>query len=177
MHKTRPPYKTGTPKKYRLTDEYKIIQHPRWSGREVVFHRIQALRDIPEHNVIAGNLGGWVEHEGNLSQFGSAWVSENGAVFDGAVCMVGAHVTGNAWQYEFCVSRGKATLDGYAQQCGTSQISGNSYVGGSVTVAGDAYVWGEYRNNDEGVQLNTGAHGYVVNELTGERQNHVLQYS
>ena len=88
-----------------------------------------------------------------------------------------ALVTGNARQYEFCVSRGKATLSDYAQQCGTSQISGNSYIGGSVTVTGDAYVWGEYSNMEEGVSLSTGAHGYIVNEFTGERQTHVVHYS
>lgn len=177
MYKTKKPYKYGAPQKYAFTGECKTIAHPRWAGREVTLYRIQALRDIPEHNVLAGDIGGWIESESNLSQFGSAWVSENGAVFDGAVCMVGAHVTGNARQYEFCVSRGNATLGGYAQQCGTSQISGNSYIGGSVTVAGNAYVWGEYRNEGDGVQLNTGAHGYMVNELTGEHQTHVLHYS
>lgn len=177
MYKSKKPYKYGAPQKYAFTGEYKTIPHPRWTGREVTLYRIQALRDIPEHNVQAGDIGGWIESESNLSQFGSAWVSENGAVFDGAVCMVGAHVTGNARQYEFCVSRGNATLDGYAQQCGTSQISGNSYIGGSVTVTGNAYVWGEYRNEGDGIQLNTGAHGYIINEFTGERQTHVLQYS
>lgn len=177
MYKIKKPYKYGAPQKYAFTGEYKTIPHPRWSGCEVTLYRIQALRDIPEHNVQAGDIGGWIESESNLSQFGTAWVSENGAVFDSAVCMVGAHVTGNARQYEFCVSRGNATLGGYAQQCGTSQISGSSYIGGSVTVAGNAYVWGEYRNEGDGVQLNTGAHGYVVNEFTGERQTHVLQYS
>ena len=177
MYKTKKPYKYGAPQKYAFTGEYKTIPHPRWSGREVTLFRIQALRDIPEHNVLAGDIGGWIESESNLSQFGSAWVSENGAVFDSAVCMVGAHITGNARQYELCVSRGNATLGGHAQQCGTSQISGNSYIGGSVTVAGNAYVWGEYRNEGDGVQLNTGAHGYMVNELTGEHQTHVLHYS
>lgn len=177
MYKTKKPYKYGAPQKYAFTGEYKTIAHPRWAGREVTLYRIQALRDIPEHNVHAGDIGGWIESESNLSQFGSAWVSENGAVFDSAVCMVGAHVTGNARQYEFCVSRGNATLGGYAQQCGTSQISGSSYIGGSVTVTGNAYVWGEYRNEGDGVQLNTGTHGYIVNEFTGERQTHELHYS
>lgn len=177
MYKTKKPYKYGAPQKYAFTGEYKAIAHPRWAEREVTLYQIQALRDIPEHNVLAGDIGGWIESENNLSQFGSAWVAENGAVFDGAVCMIDALVTGNARQYGFCVSRGKATLDGYAQQCGTSQISGNSYIGGSVTVTGNAYVWGEYRNEGDGVQLNTGTHGYIVNEFTGERQTHVVQYS
>lgn len=50
----------------------------------LVLHRIRALRDIPERGVAAGDSGGWVESEANLSQDGDARVSGN------------AHVYGNA---------------------------------------------------------------------------------
>ena len=48
-------------KKYELTGETKEI-----GG--VTLHRIRALIDIPEHYVKAGDLGGWIEAERNLSQ-------------------------------------------------------------------------------------------------------------
>ena len=37
--------------------------------------QIRALVDIPAADVVAGDLGGWVESLDNLSQDGSAWVS------------------------------------------------------------------------------------------------------
>ena len=40
----------------------------------VTLTRIRALRDIPEANVKAGDLGGYVEKEENLSSNGSCWV-------------------------------------------------------------------------------------------------------
>lgn len=56
----------------------------------VTLHRIRALIDIPEHDVKAGDLGGWIEAERNLSQKGAAWVA------DPALVMDSARVTGKA---------------------------------------------------------------------------------
>lgn len=70
-------------KKYKLTGETKEI-----GG--VTLHRIRALIDIPEHDVKAGDLGGWIEAERNLSQKGAAWVA------DPALVMDSARVTGKA---------------------------------------------------------------------------------
>lgn len=48
-------------KKYELTDETKV-EHG------VTLHRIRALVDIVRYGVKAGDLGGWIESEANLSQ-------------------------------------------------------------------------------------------------------------
>lgn len=56
-------------KKYELTDATKVING-------VTLHRIRALIDIPVHGVKAGDLGGWIEAERNLSQKGAAWVAD-----------------------------------------------------------------------------------------------------
>jgi hypothetical protein len=70
-------------KKYKLTGETKEID-----GK--ILHRIRALIDIPEHDVKAGDLGGWIEAKRNLSQNGEAWVT-------GSACVTGkAWVSGNA---------------------------------------------------------------------------------
>ena len=60
-------------KKYELTDETKGI-----GG--ITLHRIRALRDIPSVKVKSGDLGGWIEKESNLTQYGDAWVSGNAIV-------------------------------------------------------------------------------------------------
>ena len=54
-------------KKYKLTDEV----------NDLGLHRIVALRDIPKHRVKAGDLGGFVRSEKNLSQYGDAMVYGN----------------------------------------------------------------------------------------------------
>ena len=56
-------------KKYELTD---ITKTENIFGKPVTLHRIRALKDFG--NVKAGDLGGWVEHEGNLSQDGDCWI-------------------------------------------------------------------------------------------------------
>lgn len=61
-------------KHFVLTDEF--LGGP----RGILLYRIRATRDIPYHDVKAGDLGGFVQHEGNLA--GNASVS-GGAVIDG----------------------------------------------------------------------------------------------
>ena len=51
--------------KYKLTSEYKTVNG-------VTLHRIEVVKPFAGFN--AGDKGGWVEKEANLSQEGSAWV-------------------------------------------------------------------------------------------------------
>ena len=51
--------------------------------------RIKAIRSFG--NVLAGELGGFIEKNENLSHSGNAWVSDNASVFGDA------SVFGNAW--------------------------------------------------------------------------------
>jgi hypothetical protein len=83
-------------KKYELTAETKEI-----GGK--ILHRIRALVDIPGNDVKAGDLGGWIEVERNLSQKGAAWVADEARVMGEALVMDSARVTdtalvmGSAW--------------------------------------------------------------------------------
>ena len=74
-------------KKYEITD----IQHPDYS----FLHRIRALRDI-RYGVEAGDLGGFIESEKNLSQEGDCWVSGNAQVYGNARVSGDALVCGSA---------------------------------------------------------------------------------
>lgn len=62
-------------KKYRLTAETMCFD-------SVTLHRIQALKDFG--NVEAGELGGWVESEKNLSQSGDCWIAMEAKAYGGA---------------------------------------------------------------------------------------------
>lgn len=72
-------------KKYELTNETREFK-----GR--VLHRIRALKDFG--GVRAGDLGGWVEKEDNLSQLGACWVYGNAWVYENARVSGNAVITG-----------------------------------------------------------------------------------
>lgn len=82
--------------KYELTDE------TNGSG----LRRIRALRDIPRCGVKEGDLGGWVESEGNLTQEGDCWVSDDAQVFGNARVCDAAQVCGDARVFDAAVCGG-----------------------------------------------------------------------
>ncbi len=101
--------------KYEITD----IAHKKYP----FLHRIRALRDIGEQ-VKAGDLGGFVESEGNLSfEAGDeAWI------FDDAICAGDGYVDKNSRLY------------GYAIVCGNGYVSQDSAMSAHARVEDDAYI-------------------------------------
>ena len=89
-------------KKYELTDETKGI-----GG--ITLHRIRALMDISRYGARAGDIGGWIESESNLSQYGDAWVSDDARVYGNAV------VCGDARVYGEALVNGNAEVSGNAE--------------------------------------------------------------
>ena len=88
-------------KHFKLTETTKVVNG-------ITLFQIQALQDLPWHDVKKGDLGGWIEKEENLS--GNAWVSGNARVFGNA------RISGNALVY------------------GSAQVSGNIHVYGSAII-------------------------------------------
>lgn len=74
-------------KKFELTTETKI----NISGKKLF--RIKAL--ISFGLIIAGEKGGWIEKEENLSQYGNAWIYGNAEVSGNARICGNAEVRGN----------------------------------------------------------------------------------
>ena len=95
--------------------------------------RIKAL--IEFGNVKAGELGGYVEKEGNVSQggnarvYGDARVSGDAWVCDDAWVSGNARVYGNAWVY------GDARVYGDAWVCGNARVYGDAWVSGNADYA------------------------------------------
>ena len=100
-------------KKFKLTDE--TIQFYCYT-----LHRIQALIDFSD--VKAGDLGGWIENENNLSQSGNAWVYDDAKVF------INAEVSGNAKVFD------NAEVFGWAKIGGNAKVGGNAMVGGKTII-------------------------------------------
>ena len=107
-------------KKYELTNETKTL------ADGTILHRIRALRDISRYGVKAGDLGGLIEKENNLSQDGNAWVSDNACVSDDATVYGNAQVFGDARVYGDAWVYGNATVSGNARVSGDAKVSANS---------------------------------------------------
>ena len=98
-------------KKFELTTNTKMFL-----GKKLF--QIKAL--ISFGNVEAGELGGYIEKEENLSQAGDAWVAGN------------ARVTGDAWV------AGNARVTDNAWVTGNAWVKDNAWVTGNARVTGDA---------------------------------------
>ena len=115
-------------KKYKLTD-----------NRQNNLYQIQALIDIPKFNVKAGDLGGWIQKESNLSHIGNAWVSDDARVYDDAWVSGDARISDNAWIY------GYANVYGDAWVSGDANVYGNAFVFDKARIYNDAWVSGDAR--------------------------------
>ena len=121
-------------KKFELTTE----SITNVAGKKIF--RIKALVEFG--NVKAGELGGYVEKEGNVSQDGNAWVS------------------GNAWVY------GNAWVSGNAKVSGNVRVSGDARVSGNTDYASVQGFGTEfrcttfYRSKNKKIMVNCGCfHG------------------
>ena len=145
-------------KKYELTDNVKTHY-----GH--VLHRIKALKNFG-NNVKAGDLGGWVESEDNLSQVGDCWVYGEANVYGcakvydkakvcgNALVFGGAEVYGCAWVcgnakvydnarvYDYALVFGNTRVYDYAKVYGNAAVCGDANVYGNAEVYDDAYADG-----------------------------------
>ena len=115
-------------KKYELSNETIEIDG-------ITLHRIKALKDFSD--VKAGDLGGWVEKEDNLSQMGDAWVYENAEVYGNA------KVHGDAEIYRNAKVFGNAKIYDNAEVFGNAEIYVNAVISGNAKVFDNAQVYGD----------------------------------
>lgn len=123
-------------KKYEITD----IAHPRYPW----LHRIRALRLVPDGEgdrttVREGDLGGFVQSEGNLSQEGGCWIYEN------AACCEEAVVEKEARLFGYAVAKGSALITGDSRMFDKTWAEGNccilgGYIKDNAVISGDAAI-------------------------------------
>ncbi len=119
-----------TNEKYELLLEDKFVTE---CGKTL--YRIRALKDIGEL-VKAGDLGGYIESEKNLSFYGAAWIGGDASVF------VYAKVFGDARVSDDASVSGNAEVFGHARVSGNAEVFGDARVSGYAKVFGDAQVSG-----------------------------------
>ena len=115
-------------KKYELTTNTETC-----FGRKL--YQIKALKDFGD--VKAGDLGGYIEKEENLSQDGIAWVFDNACIYgDAEVC-------GNAQIHDIACVYDTARIFGNAHVYCGALVYGNASVYGNALVYGDAEIYGD----------------------------------
>lgn len=89
--------------------------------------------------------GGFVEGLHNLSEQGTAWISEDSKVYDNAyiegdalVCD-NATVRGNVYVHDNAIIGRGADISGDIEICGKAYIMGVT-MGGSIRIGGDAFI-------------------------------------
>ncbi len=127
--------------KYEITPNYITIF-------KLPLFRIRALRDIPSAGVKAGDLGGYIENEENLSQEGRCWIGGEACVYCKSYVFGDAQVYGNAHVFDHAQIYGNAqvfenaTVYNCALVFGNASIFDKGSVFGNVQVFGNAIVCG-----------------------------------
>lgn len=117
-----------TTPKYELTDEVNVNPYGQ------TLHRIRALKDFGK--VYAGDLGGWIESENNLSQTGNCWVYDDAEVFDNAQVTEDAKILGHARVFN------NARIHGTAKVYGSAEIYHNAHIHGNAKIWNHAHIYG-----------------------------------
>lgn len=102
--------------------------------------RIRAVRTLGK--VKAGDLGGLVEREDNLSHDGQCWIGYNAQCLGHAKIMDAAQLNGNAVAFGFCLISEFATVTDSAVVGGYADIKGRATVGGAARALGSCTVEG-----------------------------------
>lgn len=104
-------------------------------------YEIEALVDIPEHGVKAGDAGGFIRTESNLSHEGAAWVGPNARVYDRARVEGNALVSGFAVVKDDALIKGEARVRDAARVLQNATVEGESHIMDSATIAGSAHIF------------------------------------
>lgn len=116
-----------------MEKKYKLSEAIEFHGAHK-FYRIQALKDFGD--VKAGEIGGWVESEDNLSQEGLCWV------YDDATVMHHASVSDNAICRNHSIISGNAIINQNAQILDDSTIEDNSIITNDAVVMENSLIKG-----------------------------------
>ena len=135
-----------------INKKYIILENETLEHHGKTLYRIQAVKDFSDVN--AGDKGGWIEREKNLSQKGDCWVYDEAKVYDNAnvsgeakilnyaEIYDNAYISGYVYIFFSPKIYGFSIVNGNAQVYGNAHISGGSYIYGNAEVYGDAQVFG-----------------------------------
>lgn len=124
-------------KKYELVPDRQIIV----AG--TALYRIRALKDFG--NVKAGDLGGFVRSEDNLSQLGNCWVGDEAQAYDQAVISDDAQILGRGRVY------GHGRVSDRGLVLGNAQVFENGWVLKNGVAFDNTKIFGAAQLRDHGL--------------------------
>ena len=125
-----------------MEKKYELIKTDTICAYGRTLFRVRYLCDI-ENIVAAGDIGGYIEGEYNLSQQGNSVVLGDAEVYGNAKVCGDAKVYGNAKVCGDAMVFGNAKVYGNAKVFGDAMVFGNAKVYGNAKVFGDAEVCGD----------------------------------
>lgn len=148
-------------KKYELMPEKSI----KIDGRKL--YRIRSLKDFVD--VKAGDLGGYVQSEKNLSQEGRCWIYDNGMVYDNAIVEKNATIRDNAVIKNNAIISDFSIISGHSRITGCSTVKGNASIYGNTLIANDATIY-EYAFINGKIKIFSNAKICGTSRIEGEAE-------
>lgn len=118
----------GANKKWEFTGETKVV-----TDEYEKPHTVKRIRRLSD-----GKVGGWIDTEDTLSQYGNCWIDDEAVVFNHSFVDGDAVVSGHA-KVSNCIIRDKAQVHGKARLYG-SELYGPSVVKSNAIVRGEASI-------------------------------------
>ena len=103
-------------------------------------YRIRALKDFGDVN--KGDLGGYVEGEHNLSNYGDCWIYDNSCVFEGSFIDDSAKVKEDSLISSAAVLVGNSIVKGGSMVRSQAYIGDNVVIDNCVAIFHRAYIFG-----------------------------------
>lgn len=110
--------------------KYEIVKDNFKEIYGIKVYRIRALKDIENRhqNIKAGDLGGYVQSERNLSQNNNCWIFDDAIVFDNANVIQNANICDHAQISDNAIIMGYATIMGHSKICDHAKIGGRALI-------------------------------------------------
>lgn len=126
--------------KEKTTPKYCIDKNDRKEVEDFVVYRIHALKDFSD--VKAGDLGGYIMREQNLSQEGTCWVYDDASVYGMAVVKDKAKIKEQAVICKNAVVEDSAIVAGTSIVRGSARVCENVVIDGCHDIRGTAVIKG-----------------------------------
>ena len=133
-----------------MEKKYKLLENETKEFYGRTLYRVKALKSFG--NVKAGDLGGFIEKEMNLSHCGDCWVYgeamviEDGRLFENAMAYGNALIAGDACAsgnsriFEYGELFGSAEIFDFVKLFGDGRVYGKAKIKGNVKVHGKAWI-------------------------------------
>ena len=126
--------------------KYELLKDDTKEINGATLYRIKALKSFflrGRGTVNAGDLGGYVQSESNLSHEENCWIFDKACVYGDALVFGDAKIYGKAEVFDDAKIYGKAEVFGDALVFDDAKIYGKAEVYGDAKIYGDALVFGD----------------------------------